>query len=92
MVGVLQTFLFNRTWTFRYQGGVSGAISRYGVTYLFGYLFNLVALLVLVDRYAPPHQAVQGVLILVAAGLLFLLQKFWVFPDTEHVTVTEPVE
>lgn len=80
-IGVLQTFLFNRRWTFRHRGRISKSIRRYAATYISGYVFNLVGLLVLVDRFALPHQPVQGVLILLIAIMIFLLQRFWVFSD-----------
>ncbi len=91
-VGTLYTFLFNRRWTFRYQGSVLESMPRYVATYALGYLFNLVALIVLVDWYALPHQLVQGALILMVAGLLFLLQKFWVFPGGERLVAVERSE
>lgn len=83
VVGVLQTFLFNRRWTFRHGGRVPGSLVRYATTYLGGYLFNLAALLWLVDILRMPHAPVQGVLIFVVAGGIFLCQRYWVFP---HVT------
>jgi len=79
LVGVLQTYMFNRRWTFLYRGEISRSMLRYVATYAFGYLFNLVALLVLVDMLGLPHRVVQGALILLVAAVLFLLQKYWVF-------------
>ena len=78
-IGVLQTFIFNRAWTFRHQGRISRLLPRYIAAYAFGYFFNLAALLLLVDYWGFPHQIVQGCLIFVIAVLIFLLQKFWVF-------------
>lgn len=79
MIGVSQTFVFNRGWTFRDRGAVWPTFARYVAIYAFGYLCNMVALFVLVDRAGFPHQWVQGVTILVLAVMLFLVQKFWVF-------------
>ena len=78
-VGILQTFLFNRRWTFDDSGRIHGTFFRYVITYALGYLFNLGALYMLVDELGLPHQIVQGALIFVVAVLLFLLQKYWVF-------------
>lgn len=84
-VGVAQTFLFNKHWSFKHRGTHGPALVRYCASYALGYLINLVALLVLVDRLGYPHQIVQGVVILSLAVLLFLLQKFWVFrPTASH--------
>lgn len=78
-LGVAQTFAFNRNWSFRHQGGLHGAFTRYLAAYAFGYLLNLTVLWLAVDQLGLPHQFVQGVMILTLAVLLFLLQKFWVF-------------
>ncbi len=80
--GVLQTFVFNRSWSFRADGALRPAFFRYVAAYAFGYVINMVALVVLVDRAGYPHRWVQGVMILLLAALLFLLQKLWVFRET----------
>lgn len=79
VVGVVQTFFFNRRWSFRHHGAHGPAMLRYGITYALGYLFNLWALWLLVDVLGHPHQFVQAAMVFVVAALLFVLQKFWVF-------------
>ena len=79
VIGVLQTFVLNRKWTFGHSGVAQTALFRYGCAYGVGYLLNLVALYVLVDQLHYPHVRVQAVMIGVLAGMLFLLQKYWVF-------------
>jgi putative flippase GtrA len=78
-VGVAQTFYFNRRWSFSHDGQVSSAFVRYLTAYALGYVFNLAVLMILVDRWGWPHQWVQGVMIFVLAGMLFLMQRYWVF-------------
>jgi putative flippase GtrA len=78
-VGVLQTFFLNRQWTFRRGGTARAAFIRYWVVYLSAYALNLALLFLLVDTAGLPHQAVQGLLIVAIAALMFLAQKFWVF-------------
>ncbi len=78
-VGVLQTFIFNKKWSFKHDGTTSPALLRYGVAYAFGYIINLFALLLLVDYAGLPHEVIQGIMILLLACMLFLLQKYWVF-------------
>lgn len=81
-IGVAQTFLFNKRWTFGHRGSNRHALLRYCAVYGLGYVINLLTLLILVDHLGWPHQWVQGAMILALAGMLFLLQKFWVFrPD-----------
>lgn len=79
LVGVMQTFVFNKRWSFKHQGGMRTALFRYWIVYALGYLLNLSALMILVDRVGIPHQLVQGIMILVLAILLFVAQKLWVF-------------
>lgn len=79
VVGVLQTFIFNKRWSFDHQGAAGGALLRYFVAYAFAYVLNLAALVALVDGRGLPHQLVQGVMVLLLAAMLFLLQKYWVF-------------
>jgi putative flippase GtrA len=78
-LGVLQTFVFNKRWSFRSAGHTGPQFRRYCLAYAAGYAFNLSALFLAVDVLGWPHEVVQGILILVTALLLFLLQKFWVF-------------
>jgi putative flippase GtrA len=78
-IGVAQTFLFNKRWTFNHVGRFDAALLRYIALYAGGYLANLLVLVWLVDGLGYPHQIVQGVMILTLAGSFFILQKFWVF-------------
>ena len=78
-IGVLQGFVFNKKWSFRFNGPATPALVRYITAYAVGYVINFFALVVLVDQSGLPHQEVQAVMIVVVAGLLFLAQFFWVF-------------
>jgi putative flippase GtrA len=90
IAGVAQTFAFNKRWSFRHSGMHGPAFARYCAAYLLGYAVNLLALLILVDRLGYPHQLVQGVLVLALAAMLFMLQKFWVFRDSQRDTKSIP--
>ena len=78
---VLQTFLFNKVWTFRRRDSHSSSFLRYCVAYGIGYAVNLLALLLLVDHAGLPHQLVQAAMILIVACMIFLAQKYWVFAE-----------
>lgn len=78
-VGTSLTFVFNRNWTFGHDGHITKAFVGYVSIYAMGYLFNLLALYILVEKIGFAHQWVQGVLIFVVAILLFTLQKLVVF-------------
>lgn len=82
-VGILQTFLLNRRWTFKHQGKFDGAFIRYIFVYLLGYVVNLSGLYIFVDVFGFAHQLIQGVMIFLVAALQFYFQRLWVFyrPD-----------
>lgn len=79
VLGVLQTFVFNKRWTFAHRGAHGAAFYRYCTAYATGYLLNLAALYLLVDLQGYPHQIIQAVMIVLLAMMLFAAQKFWVF-------------
>ena len=79
VIGVLATFLFNRRWAFRDSGPQGPALARYLIAYALAYVLNYSALMAFVDFGGLPHQAVQAVMILVVAVLMFLAQRHWVF-------------
>jgi len=78
-LGVLLSYVFNRRWTFRYQGARGYSLMRYVMAYGFGYAINLSALLIFVDYLHLAHEIVQGCMVVAVAIVLFLLQKYWVF-------------
>ena len=82
ITGVVQTFLVNRAWTFKFSGPRAGPFAKYCLTYASGYLLNLVLLFLLVDLCGGPHQLVQAVSILAVALLVFFMQRHWVFRPT----------
>lgn len=79
MVGVLQTFVFNKAWTFRYVGQGRAAFWRHVILYAAGYGLNFVLLTMLVDTLHWPHQWVMAGLVVLMAVFFFVGQKFWVF-------------
>lgn len=79
IVGVLQTFFFNKKWTFSYHGHLGQTFTRYISIYALGYLINFGVLMITVDTIGFSHQWVQGIMILVLALFLFCLQKIYVF-------------
>ena len=79
LIGTMQTFIFNKRWSFQYSGTDRLVLVRYVAAYGIGYIVNLLSLIVLVDYARYPHVAVQAAMIIVVAAIMFLLQKFWVF-------------
>lgn len=78
-VGVVQTFFFNKRWTFSHLGRSSQTFSRYVLLYAVGYGLNLLALGLFVDDLGWPHQWVMLGLMCIMVIFFFVGQKFWVF-------------
>ena len=87
MVGVLQTFVFNKAWTFRYVGRGRAAFQRHVVLYVTGYLVQFLLLALMVDTLRWRHQWVMAGVILLMAVFFFLGQKFWVFRQPSAANV-----
>lgn len=79
-VGALMGYFGNRQWTFSHRGHLLGSSFRYVVAHAFGYLLNILLLLIFVDRLRFPHQLVQAVSILIVALFLFVMFRVFVFP------------
>ncbi|MCP5418085.1 MAG: GtrA family protein [Chromatiaceae bacterium] len=88
-VGILQTFVFNKRWTFNHTGNMSSTFVKYISAYLLGYLINILALLLLVDNWGLPHQLVQGVMIFIIAAMLFILQRYWIFRSSSDHSILQ---
>ena len=84
ILGVIQTFVFNKRWSFRFNGSFTPALMRYATSYILGYVINFSAFMLLVDRMGFPHQWVQGVMIVSIAILLFIAQRYWVFAPSKR--------
>jgi putative flippase GtrA len=80
ILGASIGFIGNRAWTFAHRGDSTSAALRYVLAHLFGYLLNFMILYVFVDRLGYLHQWVQAAAIVVVAGFLFVIFKYYVFP------------
>lgn len=84
-VGAFVGFLGNRKWVFRLEGSVTSPALRFVAAHMCGYLLNYLILFTFVEKLVYPHQWVQASSILVVAGFLFLLFKFWVFRKNDVI-------
>ena len=89
LVGISQTFFFNKRWTFKHQGYLQQTFVKYVVTYGLAYLLNLLSLVVFVDQLGYPHQLVQGIAVVAFAVMLFITLRVWVFGNTSDLTVVK---
>jgi len=79
LLGTLQAFLLNKRWSFAFEGNTTRALRRYVSAYAAGYALNWLGLMLLVEHYGLPHAAVQALMIVLVALLLFTAQRYWVF-------------
>jgi len=82
-VGATAGFFGNRRWAFSHEGALLEASTRYVIAHLFGYMINFLILLTFVDVLGYSHQIVQAVAIIVVAGFLFVVFKYFVFPKKQ---------
>lgn len=85
-VGALTAYFGHAKYSFAYSGSTSNGVSRYVIAHLIGYSVNVLMLYVLSDRLLLPHQIIQAVAIVVVAGILFLLFRYFVFPQRSSST------
>jgi putative flippase GtrA len=80
-IGALTAYFGHARYSFAYSGSTSRGIFRYAIAHLIGYGANIGMLYVFSDRLLYPHQLVQAVAIVVVAGILYLLFRYFVFPN-----------
>jgi putative flippase GtrA len=81
IIGASIGFVGNRRWTFDHGGNISSAALRYFLTHIFGYMINFLIIFTFVDILGYAHQLVQAAAVIIVAGLLFFLFKYFVFPE-----------
>jgi putative flippase GtrA len=79
-VGALTAYFGHSKYSFHYEGRRAHALLRYCIAHLAGYGMNFMMLFILSDKLKFPHQAIQALAIVVVAGMLFLMFKYFVFP------------
>lgn len=79
IIGASIGFIGNRKWTFIHRGDSTRAALRYVLAHVFGYLLNFLILFTFVDRLGYAHQWVQAMAIIIVAGFLFIVFKYFVF-------------
>lgn len=85
-VGALTAYFGHAKYSFAYSGSTSHGVSRYVIAHLIGYSVNVLMLYILSDRLLLPHQIIQAVAVVVVAGILFLLFRYFVFPQRSSST------
>jgi len=84
-IGVLSGYFGHARYSFAYQGGATSGLTRYLIAHALGYGTNLALLYMFVDLLHFPHQIVQAAAIFVVAVVLYLLYRFFVFPQGSSI-------
>lgn len=86
-VGAITAYFGHLKYSFSYQGKKTNVFLRYVLTYIFCYGVNFTLLLLLSDKLNIPHQAVQAFSIIVIGVLLFIMLKYFVFPEEQELNI-----
>lgn len=81
IIGASIGFVGHRKWSFSHRGNATRAAARYAAAHLSGYTLNFLILYIFVDRLGYAHQVVQAMAIIAVAGFLFIVFKYFVFPE-----------
>jgi putative flippase GtrA len=87
-VGATTAYFGHSKYAFAYQGKHSYTLMRYIIAHLIGYGVNFLMLHILLEELMFPHQAVQAAAIIVVAGVLFLLFRYFVFPHSKTTSLS----
>lgn len=80
-IGAVTAYFGHAKYSFAYSGRTSHGVIRYAIAHIIGYGANIAMLYVFSDRLMYPHQLVQAAAIVVVAGILYLLLRYFVFPS-----------
>ncbi len=81
LLGVLQSFMGNRRWTFEHRGRAGSALLRFLVLYALGYGLSSAVLHAAGSWLGWPHPASMALTMVVCALFLFMGQRLWVFSN-----------
>ena len=80
-IAAVTAYFGHAKYSFSYTGYWWHGILRYALAHLIGYGVNIGMLYVFSDYLGYPHQMVQVVAIFVVGGILYLLFRYFVFPN-----------
>ena len=79
IIGILQSFILNKNFTFKNKENKRKTIHKYIILYIAIYSINLILLYVLVEYYNCNHLIAQGVLIVISGLFSFIVQDQIIF-------------
>jgi putative flippase GtrA len=87
VLSVSLAFVLNKQWSFSHTGDFVTSAARYIVAYVICYILNMLALDYFSKQQGYSPLIVQTVAIIIAAVLLFLAQKFWIFRSNKTTAI-----
>jgi putative flippase GtrA len=82
--GMVNSFVLNKTWTFRAQGNTLLQMHRFFILNLLGLLLSTLLLFLFVDLLHGPYLVVWAIATAVVMVLNFYGNKFWTFGHGHH--------
>lgn len=86
VAGMVNSFLLNKTWTFRAQGNILQQMHRFFILNILGLLLSTLLIFVFVDLLDGPHLIVWTIATAIVMVLNFYGNKFWTFAQTHDRT------
>ena len=80
-IGAVSAYFGHAKYAFSYKGRHSHGLVRYIIAHLIGYGANIGMLYFFWNQLGYPHQLVQAFAVVVVAGVLFLLFRYFVFSE-----------
>ena len=80
-IGAITSYFGHAKYAFSYNGGHWNGFARFVIAHCIGFGINIGLLYLFWNLLGYPHQLVQAFAIFIVAGVLFLLFRYFVFPQ-----------
>ena len=80
-IGAFTSYFGHARYSFTLKNNSSHVVVRYVIAHCVGYGATLLMLYIFTDKLFFPHQIVQAAAIFVVAAILYLMFRYFVFPD-----------